>query len=145
MIDIYKQLRFEEGVRKSAYQDHLGYWTVGVGRLIDARKGGGLSDDEIDYLLKNDVARIVGQLRGKLPWFSGLNDARQGVLINMAFQMGVDGLLQFKQTLAAVQAEHFAHAGTLMLQSKWAQQTPNRARRMARQIETGEWQSGGAS
>lgn len=144
MIDIYKQLRFEEGVRKSAYQDHLGYWTIGVGRLIDARKNAGLSDDEIDYLLKNDVKRVRAQIEANLPWFAGLNDARQAVLIGMAFQMGVEGLLGFKQTLAAIQDEHYAHAGVLMLQSKWARQTPNRASRMARQIETGEWQSGGA-
>jgi lysozyme len=62
------------------------------------------------------------------------------VLIGMAFQMGVPGLLTFKKTLGAVQDQRFAHASGLMLQSLWARQTPGRAARMARQMETGEWQ-----
>jgi lysozyme len=53
------ELRRDEGVDRSAYQDHLGFWTIGVGRLIDRRKGGGLSDEEIDYLLQNDVKRFA--------------------------------------------------------------------------------------
>lgn len=139
-MDVYEQLRREEGSRRSAYQDSLGYWTIGVGRLIDVRKNAGLSDDEIEYLLKNDVVRLVAALTREFPWFASLNEPRQGALINMAFQMGVEGLRGFKQTLAAIRDEHFAHAAQLMLISKWAQQTPARARRMARQIETGEWQ-----
>ena len=50
------QLRRDEGTKATAYQDHLGFWTIGVGRLIDSRKpGAGLRPDEIDYLLRNDI------------------------------------------------------------------------------------------
>jgi lysozyme len=140
-MDVVQQLRREEGVRASAYQDHLGYWTIGVGRLIDARKGGGLSDDEIDYLLANDVAKRTAEVRAALPWYDTLNPARQAVLVGMAFQMGTAGMLAFKQTLAAVRDERYANAAALMLQSSWAKQTPGRANRMARQMETGEWQT----
>lgn len=139
-MNISQQLRREEGSKPYAYQDHLGFWTIGVGRLIDKRKNGGLSDDEIEYLLQNDIKRVTTEIRDALPWFDSLSEPRQAVLIGMGFQMGVTGLLLFKQTLAAVRDEHFAHAGNLMLQSLWAQQTPARARRMARQMETGEWQ-----
>lgn len=139
--NVVRQLRSEEGVVPHAYQDHLGFWTIGVGRLIDKRKGGGLSDDEIDYLLNNDVARIEAALDKHLPWARALDEARRAVLIGMAFQMGVDGLLQFKRTLAAVRDEHYPLAASFMLESLWAKQTPQRARRMARQMETGEWQS----
>ena len=55
-------LKKEEGVVKHAYQDHLGYWTIGVGRLIDKRKGGGLSDEEIDYLLGNDIEKKIAEV-----------------------------------------------------------------------------------
>lgn len=140
-MDITQQLRREEGVKASAYQDHLGYWTIGVGRLIDARKGGGLTEDEIDYLLANDVRRKTEEVRAALPWYDSLNDARKAVLVGMAFQMGTAGLLGFKQTLAAVRDERYAHAAGLMMQSSWAKQTPGRANRMARQMETGEWQT----
>lgn len=140
MSRLRQQLRAEEGVVPHAYQDHLGYWTIGVGRLIDKRKGGRLRDDEIDLLLDNDIAEKTAEVRAALPWFDRLNEARQAVLIGMAFQMGTEGLLKFQQTLAAIRDERYAHAANLMLQSLWAKQTPARARRMARQMETGEWQ-----
>lgn len=140
-MDVYQQLRREEGAINHAYQDHLGYWTIGVGRLIDERKGGELSDDEIDYLLKNDVARVKAALIKALPWFESLNEQRQAVLIGMGFQLGVSGLMGFNQTLAAVRDERYATAAALMLASKWAEQTPARARRMSVQMETGEWQT----
>lgn len=140
-MNIIDQLKREEGVRASAYQDSLGYWTIGVGRLIDARKGGGLSDDEIEYLLANDVRKKTAEVRAALPWFDSLNEPRQAVLVGMAFQMGTAGLLGFKQTLGAVRDEKYANAAGLMLQSSWAKQTPGRANRLARQMETGEWQT----
>jgi lysozyme len=140
-MNLITQLRREEGVSRHAYQDHLGFWTIGVGRLIDQRKGGGLSDEEVDYLLRNDAARFESEVLKALPWAAALNEPRLAVLIGMAFQMGTAGLLGFKQTLAAIRDEHYPHAAALMLQSKWAEQTPARAKRMARQIETGEWQS----
>lgn len=140
-MNVIQQLRREEGSIPHAYQDHLGFWTIGVGRLIDERKGGGLSPEEIDFLLANDVAKFTREVRAALPWFDSLNEPRQAVLIGMAFQMGTAGLLSFKQTLGAVRDERFATAAALMLQSKWATQTPARARRMARQMESGEWQA----
>ena len=141
MIDkLTAQLRRDEGQRPLAYQDHLGYWTIGAGRLIDSRKpGAGLRPDEIDYLLRNDINDRVAALQKALPWFGELDQARQGVLINMAFQMGTAGLLAFRSTLSHVAAGRYNEAATQMLQSKWAEQTPARARRLAEQMKTGEW------
>ena len=134
------QLRRDEGTRETAYQDHLGFWTIGVGRLIDSRKpGAGLRPDEIDYLLKNDIADRVQALTKALPWFAALDEARRGVLVNMAFQLGTDGLLGFKSTLALVAAGKYSEASEQMLKSKWATQTPARAKRLAEQMKTGEW------
>lgn len=140
-MNVVEQLRALEGVVPHAYQDHLGFWTIGVGRMIDKRKGGGLSTDEIEYLLANDVRRIRAALSKELPWVGRLNEARQAVLIGMAFQMGVEGLLEFKQTLRAVEDEQWETAAAQMLRSKWAQQTPKRAHLMSRQMATGEWQT----
>lgn len=137
---IVRQLRADEGVEGSAYQDHLGFWTIGVGRLIDARKGAGLADDEINYLLNNDINRRIAALDKRLSWWRKLDDARQGVLLNMAFQMGVDGLLAFKNTLALVEAGRYDAAAAGMMNSKWATQTPARAKRLAQQMRTGVWQ-----
>ena len=134
------QLRRDEGERLHAYADHLGYLTIGVGRLIDQRRGGGISADESAYLLRNDVARVTQTLQERLPWFGALDEVRQAALINMGFQLGVAGLMAFARSLACIRDGRYAEAETHMLNSKWAQQTPQRARRVARQVATGEWQ-----
>lgn len=139
-VELIKQLNRDEGRVKYAYQDHLGYWTIGVGRLIDKRKGGCLSDDEIDYLLSNDINKFQHEVLNKLPWVRKLDPARLGVLIAMAFQMGVDGLLGFKNTLKTIESGDYNLASQQMLKSKWAEQTPARAKRLATQMKTGVWQ-----
>lgn len=131
-------LRKEEGVVKHAYQDHLGYWTIGVGRLIDKRKGGGLSDDEIDYLLNNDVEKKLKEVRAALPWFDKLTPNRKAVLVAMAFQMGTKGLLGFKNTLKMIENGEYEKAAKGMLNSKWAKSdSPARAKRTAELMRLG--------
>lgn len=139
--ELTRQLKADEGVKAQAYQDHLGFWTIGVGRLIDARKtGSGLRPSEIDMLLQNDIDDRIEALTRRLPWFQNLDDARKGVLLNMSFQLGVDGLMGFKNTLAMVESGDYMGAARNMMQSKWAGQTPARAARMAEQLRTGRWQ-----
>jgi lysozyme len=138
--ELAKQLRADEGCSATVYADSLGLWTVGVGRLVDARrKGSGLRDDEITYLLNNDIDDRITAVAKALPWFQNLDDARQGVLLNMAFQMGTDGLLAFKNTLALVRDGKYAEAADAMLLSRWAEQTPNRAKRLSDQMRDGAW------
>lgn len=138
--NLAQMLEKEEGRRRACYQDHLGYWTIGVGRLIDERRGGGLTDDEIDYLLANDIARKTAEIEAVLPWAKSLDEVRRAVLIAMAFQMGVTGMLQFKTALAHARLGDYKGAASSMLDSRWARQTPARAQRMAKQMETGQWQ-----
>ena len=138
-VDLKTQLLREEGAESCAYQDSLGFWTIGVGRLIDSRKGGGLSNDEIDFLLENDIKTKTREVLLAMPWMSRLSEPRQAVLIGMAFQMGIGGLLKFKRTLGSIEDGQYTEAAAEMLDSAWARQTPARARRMALQMETGEW------
>jgi lysozyme len=138
--DLTRQLRGDEGARPCVYKDSLGFDTIGVGRLVDSRKpGAGLRSVEIDFLLQNDIDDRINALMKALPWFQNLDDARQGVLLNMAFQLGTAGLLAFKNTLAAVQGTRYDEAAADMLNSTWAQQTPARAKRLAEQMKTGLW------
>jgi lysozyme len=138
--ELARQLKGDEGVRKCAYQDHLGFWTIGVGRLVDARKGAGLRDDEITYLLNNDIDDRINAVGKALPWFQNLDDVRKGCLLNMAFQLGTDGLLGFKNTLALIRDGKYAEAAEAMLLSRWAEQTPARAKRLSEQMRSGQWQ-----
>lgn len=137
--ELVKQLRRDEGSVPHAYKDHLGYLTIGVGRLIDQRKGGGLSEDEIEYLLNNDIDKRDAELRKRLPWVNELDQARYGVLVAMSFQMGVDGLLGFKNTLELIRTKQWSQAAAGMMNSLWAKQTPTRAARLAKQMQTGVW------
>lgn len=139
-MNLREQLIAEEGSIPYAYQDHLGYWTIGVGILIDKRKGGGLRPEEIDYILDNRIRLKAAEVDKALPWAKSLTEPRRAVLIGMAFQMGLDGLLGFGNTLKLVQAGKYAEAASNMMLSKWAKQTPGRAQRMADQMKTGEWQ-----
>lgn len=138
--NLIKQLRDEEGEVLSAYQDHLGFWTIGVGRLIDKRKGGGITKEESEYLLSNDISKVNAQLDINMPWWRKLDEPRQAVLQGVAFQMGIAGLLGFKNTLKMIESGDYEGAGKGMLNSLWAKQTPSRAKRMSEQMRTGEWQ-----
>ena len=139
---ITQQIKRDEGLVLHAYTDTVGMLTIGYGRLIDKRRGGGISEAEAEFLLKNDIDRKLRDLRTRLPLFDKLDDARKGVLMNMAFQMGVDGLLKFNKTLTLIEAGDYKAAADNMLKSLWAKQTPARAQRMAEQLRTGQWQSG---
>lgn len=136
----YSQLRRDEGEKLSAYQDHLGYWTIGVGILIDSRKGGGLLPEESEFIFNNRLRLLEQELELRLPWVKKLDPARRGVLVNMAYQMGIAGLLGFKNTLALIERGEYGKAAQEMLGSKWAQQTPARANRLSVQMRSGEWQ-----
>lgn len=138
-MNVADQLRRDEGCVLHAYQDTLGYTTIGVGRLIDARKGGGISEEEATFLLNADILRVQASLQKALPWFQSLDEARQGVLTNMAFNLGVGGLLAFTTTLGHVRAGRYGEAAETMLQSRWAQQVPARARRLSDQMGDGIW------
>lgn len=139
--ELIRQLKADEGVKPCVYKDSLGFYTIAVGRLVDDRKpGAGLRPIEIDFLLQNDIDDRIEQLTKRLPWFQNLDEVRQGALLNMAFQLGVDGLLGFKNTLKMVEDGRYSDAADNMLLSKWAQQTPERAKRMAKQMKTGQWQ-----
>ena len=133
-----KELRRDEGVVAHAYQDHLGYWTIGVGRLVDKRRGGRLRESEIDMLLSNDIDEFASALDKHLPWWRSLDGVRQRVLLNMAFNLGVNGLLGFKNTLAYVKAGNYEKAASNMLLSKWAKQVGNRAKRLSEMMRTGK-------
>ena len=139
MDNFTKILIEHEGKQRSAYQDSLGYWSIGIGRCIDKRKACGLSDDEMMYLLNNDVVNSRKEL-SHYEWFNTLDEVRQDVLVELHFNIGLDKLLQFHQTLAAIENKDFKAAAMHLLNSMWAIQVGKvRSQNMANRLESGHY------
>jgi len=131
-----KELRRDEGVEYSPYQDTVNVMTVGVGHNLKAHplpEGWvyPLTDAQVDKLLSDDLNAVFNALDSLLPWWRDLSYTRQRALVNMAFNLGPAGLLTFKNTLAHVHSGNYAEAANGMLASKWAKQVGNRAKRLA--------------
>lgn len=124
----------DEGVKLKPYRDTVGKLTIGVGRNLDDV---GISEAEAAHLLDGDIERTARALDKALPWWRNLDDVRQRVVLNMAFNMGINSLRRFKNTLAAIQAGKYEDAATGMLSSKWAQQVGQRAQRLASMMRKG--------
>jgi lysozyme len=127
---IVEDLEADEGFRGSVYQDSLGYWTLGFGFLVDARKGGEIPRPIAVAWLHYLVRQKAAELDASLPWWKTQPDDVKRALLNMAYQLGVPGLLKFKATLALLKAGDRASAADQALMSLWARQTPARAKRV---------------
>jgi len=133
-----KLIERHEGRIPYAYQDSLGYWTIGVGHLIDKNKGGGLPAHIIDALLDYDISTHSEELFKELPWVRELDQVRQAVLIDMYFNMR-RALLKFVKTLGHFKAGDWNAAADEMVKSQWAEQVGSRATRLAQMVRTGQW------
>lgn len=131
------QLRVDEGTVDHAYMDSEGFYTIGVGRLIDKRRGGRLRPDEIALMLENDIADAERDARVLFPSFESLSANRRAVLVNMAFNLGRERLAAFNNVRQAIAAGDFERAADEMLDSKWAGQVGPRAQRLAKQMREG--------
>lgn len=136
---IREMLKAHEGSVAYAYTDSLGYLTIGVGHLIDKRKGGSLPPSIIDALLDYDIQAKRDELDKVLPWASSLDQVRHDVLVDMAFNMGTEDLLGFQRMLMLLKSGQYADAATAMVQSKWSGQVGKRAVQLAKMLESGEW------
>jgi|Laugresu1bdmlbsd_1035121.scaffolds.fasta_scaffold01792_9 lysozyme len=138
MIDrdaMVRQLRLHEGERLKPYRCTAGRLTIGVGRNLEDR---GITREESAILLANDIADMEREIQRALPWVARLDEVRARVLVDMAFNLGIVGLLAFKRTLGAIEAGQYQQAATMMLDSKWAKQVGGRAERLSRMMATGK-------
>ena len=142
----------DEGLRLSPYRDTKNYLTTGIGRCLDTNP---LTPEEVAfvghdarrlpiteaqarYLCANDIKRVSLRLTRNLSWWSKQPEPIQRVLANMAFNLGVPGLMTFQNTLAAIQQGRYADAAKGMRSSLWARQVKGRAERLAQIVESFE-------
>lgn len=124
----------DEGLRLKPYKDTVGKITVGVGRNLTDR---GISRQEASYLLQNDITEHVEGLFRALPWLATKAEPVQRALANMAFNLGVEGLLKFGVTLELIRKGDYEQAAKRILATKYAQQVGDRAKRVAELIRNG--------
>src|ERR1041385_4906229 len=128
------QLHLHESEKLKPYYDTVGKLTIGVGRnLTDV----GISRDESDYLLTNDINEVLGFINAHFPWWKTLDEVRQRVIVDMTFNLGAK-ILQFQSFLKAVSDKRWHDASEHMLNSLWAQQVKTRATRLSEMMSSGE-------
>ena len=133
---LFDDLKRDEGLRLTAYQDTLGVWTIGYGHAHVA-PGMIWTQAQADIQLHIDVARAAADLDHVLAWWRTLDDVRQDVMAELAFNMGIGALMTFHNTLGAVQHGDYAGAADGMAASLWARQVGARAGRLAAMMRTG--------
>ena len=115
----------------------IGNITIGIGRNLS---GIGLSKSERRMLLKNDIERVQMDLDSKLPWWRSMSQERQLVFVDMCFNLGLAGFLDFKVMLELCREGHYDAASVAGLNSKWATQVGTRATDMMTLLRTGSFQ-----
>jgi lysozyme len=136
MDDLKELIILHEGLRLKPYTDTVGKLTIGAGRNLTDR---GISRDEAYLMLDNDIAQCKQELSG-YAWYTVLDEVRQGVLIELVFNVGLTKALGFKNMIVALSAKHYSTAATELLNSVWAKQVgANRSSNMAHRLSTGEY------
>lgn len=146
-----EQLKRHEGFESRVYHCTEGKDTIGYGYNISANplrlpeyelqtlRQVGIKQDRAEQLLKAVVAGDTKELYQRLPWIVRINEARQAVLINMAYNLGIDRLMKFKRTLALIEHGDYDNAADAMMQSKWAKQVKGRAVELSNQMRLGKF------
>lgn len=139
MSDLVERLLDEEEGRSSptAYPDTRGYLTIARGVCVDKRVGGaGLPPEAIQVAnkVRTDEARERAM---SIPGYERCNDVRQAVLTSMCFQLGIVNWPEFRAALAMDDYEAAADAGRDSVW--WRAETPRRAEREMRMLESGVW------
>ena len=144
MEDLIEMLKRHEGEvvtngRHLIYKCSAGYWTLGIGRNVDVNGGLGLSDDEVDYLLENDIARVIKELSLEYSWFSDLDQTRKDAMIDISFNLGATKLRKFILALDAMEKADYTTASKEFLDSDWSRTVKGRSIELASMIATGEY------
>jgi len=135
LVLLKKMIEAHEGRRLKPYRDTVGKLTIGVGRNLDDV---GISDAESSFMLQNDIERVIRELNHQIPWWISLDQVRRMVIVDMGFNLGVPGLLKFRDFISALQRGDYRTAAAEMLDSLWARQVGRRADDLASMMVTGK-------
>ena len=136
---LISMLKRHEGVETHAYKCSENKITIGVGRNVDKGGGLGLSDDEVNYLLQNDIDRVISELNSEYDWFSDLDEVRQDAMIDISFNLGQTRLRAFKNALSAMAEGDWGEAADQFMDSRWSGQVGKRSNHLTDMIRTGAY------
>ena len=144
MQNLIEMLKRHEGEvvtngRHLIYKCPAGHWTIGIGRNVDVNGGLGLSEEEVNFLLEGDIARIIKELSTEYAWFSDLDDVRKDAMIDISFNLGATKLRKFVLALDAMERADYKTAAEEFLDSDWSRTVKGRSVELAAMIETGEY------
>ena len=131
MKDLLNRIKHHEGFRKSVYQCTEGFDTIGYGFAI---KDLNLEEDVCDLILERKVNKLRLDVKKKFDWYCNMPTPIKDIVIEMCYQMGVNGFSKFKKTIKLLSQEKFYEASFEMLDSKWAVQTPGRAKQLSTKV-----------
>ena len=133
MKDLLKKIKHHEGFRSKVYKCTEGYDTIGYGFAI---KDLDLDEDLAEEILLRKLEKLIERVRNKFDWLDDVPHEVQGVIVEMSYQMGVSGVSKFKKALHAMQMFKWELAADELLDSRWAKQTPNRAKELSNIIRS---------
>ena len=136
MSDLINMIKMHEGLVLTPYKCTANKTTIGYGRNLEDK---GITEKEAEYLLQSDIEECKKNIVSKISFYEDLSEVRKAVLIDMCFNLGINGLMKFKNTLKAIQLKNYDLAANEMLNSNWAIQVKGRALRLSRMMRIGEW------
>ncbi len=128
MKDLINRIKHHEGFRSRVYKCTEGYDTIGYGFAIKDLE---LDEDLAEEILLRKLEKLIKRVRNKFDWLDSVPHEVQGVIVEMSYQMGLSGVSKFKKALHAMQMFQWKLAATELLDSRWAKQTPNRAKELS--------------
>jgi lysozyme len=132
--ELVDSLKHHEGFRAEAYVDTTGHLTIGYGQKIDDLR---VSKEEAEKWLIDGAVAKMRELETFLAFRAVKDPVRRDVLIEMAYNLGVDGLMKFRNMWAAVKVQNWDDAAVHMLDSLWAKQVGARAHTLATRMREG--------
>ena len=129
-MSLIESIKENEGFMGMPYKDSLGKLTIGYGTLLP------INEEEGELLLKYRLDKAIRQLQFKKPYVKELPEPIQEVLYEMAYQLGVSKLLNFRRMWKAIENRNWNEMIKEMRDSKWYKQTPNRVEKLIEKVKT---------
>ena len=130
-MTLINKIKKHEGFRSTVYECTEGYETIGYGFAIKDLK---LDEDIAELILVRKLADLVARIKQTFPWTKDAPEEIQDVVVDMCYQLGVNGFSKFKKTIYLLETEQYEEASMEMLDSLWAKQTPNRAKELSEEV-----------